>query len=48
MEGQDLVCRFIPSKGLWLLIVDGDELPDRGCQFLNASVRAALDLPLCE
>jgi hypothetical protein len=36
--GQDLVCRFCPSKGFGLLIVGGDELPDRGFQFLNASM----------
>jgi len=45
---QDLVCRFGPAKGLRLLVMSGDELSDRVLQFLNASVRAALDLSLCE
>ena len=46
--GQDLVCRFCPGEGFWLLVVGSDELPYRGFQLLNASMRAALNLPLCE
>ena len=46
--GQNLVCRFCPAEGFWLLVMGGDELSDRGFQFLNASVRAALNLPLSE
>ncbi len=45
---QDLVCGFGPSKGFRLLIVDLDELPDSIFQFLDAGVRAALNLPLRE
>ena len=41
--GQDLVGRFCPTKGFGLLIVGSDEIPDYSFQFLNASVRAALD-----
>jgi hypothetical protein len=36
--GQDLVCGFCPAKGLGLLIVGSDELPDCGFQFLDAFV----------
>jgi hypothetical protein len=28
--------------------MDSDKLPDRGFQFLNATLRATLNLPLCE
>ena len=35
--GHALICRFCPAEGFWLLVVGGDELPDRGFQFLNAS-----------
>jgi len=44
--GQYLICRFCPAEGFWLLVVGGDELPDCGFEFLNASMRAALNLPL--
>jgi hypothetical protein len=33
--GQDLIGGFGPSKGLRLLIVDFDELPDRIFKLLN-------------
>jgi len=46
--GQDLVCGFGPSEGLWLLVMGLDELPDRSFQFLDAGMRAALDLSLGE
>lgn len=46
--GQDLVCRFCSAEGFWLLVMGSDKLPGRDFQFLNASVRATLNLPLCE
>jgi hypothetical protein len=47
-RGEDLVCRFCPAEWFGLLIVDRDELPDCGFQFLNAPMRSALDLSLGE
>ena len=46
--GQDLIGRFGPPKGLWLLIIDGDELADSAFQLGNTAMRATLDLPLGE
>lgn len=46
--GQDLICRFCPSKGFRLLVVNLDELLDCIFQFLHAGVRAALDLSFGE
>jgi hypothetical protein len=45
--GQNLVSRFWPTEGFRLFSMVSDELPDCGFQFLNATVFAALDLPLC-
>ena len=46
--GQYLIGGFRPSEGLWLLVMGSDEFPYRCFQFLNAGMRTALDLPLCE
>ena len=41
--GQDLVCGFGPVEGFGLAVMDSNELPDCGFQFLNASVREIND-----
>ena len=47
-RSQDLISRFGPSKGLGLLVIDRDELPDGGLQLGHTAMRTALDLPLGE
>src|SRR3974377_2419994 len=46
--GQNLVCGFGPSKGLRLLVVDFDELPDGVFKLFDAAMRTTFDLPLGE
>ena len=42
--GEDIVCRFGPSKRLWVGVVVADEGSDIGAQGGDASVDAAPDL----
>ena len=46
--GENLVCRFGPTKGRRLLVMSCDEFADGFLQFLYAAVRPAFDLALGE